>query len=294
MQGIPIDRRTFAAGVASLAVNSRLLAAAEPRLLAAAESGSDPFGGFQVGVQTFCWHRFPLRKMLTDVQGLGLHYVELFPGHAPLENSPAETRQVVKMCLDHDIKPIAFGVLPFTSDHDANKKVFEVAAELGVRSLGADPHWDSFDSLDKLVEEFQIPIAIHPHGPVRQQLHPWHRAEIILTHIKHHHPQIGTCLDTGHLIRCAQQPFHIELDPAEQIRLMGKRNFGIHLKDSNNDTDINVVYGQGELDVQSVLRALREVEFDRHISIEHEAHPEDPLPEIGQNVALLKQAVTNI
>ena len=286
MNNLTIDRRTFVAGVASVAVGCSQVSADE--------SKSDRFGGFQVGVQSFCWHRFPLHKTLVDIQNLGLKYVELFPGHAPLENSPAQTREVVRQCQDHDVKPIAYGVLNVTDDHDANKKTFDVAAELGVRSLGADPQWDSFDSLDKLVEEYKIPIAIHPHGPVRQQLHPWHRAEIILAHIRHHHPLIGTCLDTGHLIRCAQEPFRIELDPAAQIRMMGKRNYGIHLKDSNNETDINVVYGRGTLDVPSVLRALREVQFDRHISIEHEAHPEDPVPEIRENIALFHQAITRI
>ena len=44
--------------------------------------------------------------------------------------------------------------------------------------------------------------------------------------VKDHNPLIGSCLDTGHLIRAAQ--LGKKLDPAQQIRLMGKRNFGIH------------------------------------------------------------------
>src|SRR5437016_11997069 len=40
--------------------------------------------------------------------------------------------------------------------------------------------------------------------------------------------------DTGHLIRAAQAPFNRKLDPAQQIRHMGSRNFGLHLKDHDN------------------------------------------------------------
>lgn len=285
----PISRRSFVVGTTAIAIGT-----SQSSVLSSVADGADAFGGFQVGVQSFCWHRFPLRKALSDIQSLGLEYVELFPGHAPLEGSPAEIQQVLSMCSDSGVKPIAYGVLSFSGDHDANKRVFELAAMLGVRSLGADPSWDSFDSLDRLVEEYKIPIAIHPHGPIGKQLHPWHRAEIILAHIKHHHPLIGTCLDTGHLIRCSEAPFNIVLDPAEQIRLMGQRNFGIHLKDVDIKTDSNVVFGRGELDVPSVLTALRDVKFDRHISVEHEAHPEDPVPEIHENVEVLKQYVASL
>ena len=53
----------------------------------------------------------------------------------------------------------------FTKDHDENKKIFEFGKALGLKAFSADPDPDSFDSLDKLCEEYKIAIAIHPHGP---------------------------------------------------------------------------------------------------------------------------------
>ena len=50
--------------------------------------------------------------------------------------------------------------------------------------------------------------------------------------MKDHHKLIGTCLDTGHLIRAAQ--LGEKLDPAQQVKVMGDRNFGMHLKDHDN------------------------------------------------------------
>src|SRR5215212_896188 len=49
---------------------------------------------------------------------------------------------------------------------------------------------------------------------------------------KDHDTLIGSCLDTGHLIRSEQLGY--KLDPAEEVRKMGARNFGIHLKDHDN------------------------------------------------------------
>ena len=44
---------------------------------------------------------------------------------------------------------------------------------------------------------------------------------------------------------------------------MGKRNFGMHLKDHDNKRETDVLFGRdgGVLDVVAVLKALREVKF---------------------------------
>ena len=60
----------------------------------------------------------------------------------------------------------------FTKDHDANKKIFEFGKALGLKAFSADPDPDSFDSLDKLCEEYKIAIAIHPHGPQGEHAAP--------------------------------------------------------------------------------------------------------------------------
>src|SRR5262249_6171236 len=159
-------------------------------------------------------------------------------------------------------------------------KLFEFGKALGIHTFSADPEPDSFDSLDKMCEEYKIAIAIHPHGPQGKKLHRWYSAEVILEAVKDHNPLIGTCIDTGHLIRSAQPPFNKMLVPEEQVRLMGARNFGLHLKDHDNTKDTDVPYGQGVLNVPAVLKALRDVKFKGYISIEYEAHPEDPSPDM--------------
>jgi len=148
------------------------------------------------------------------------------------------------------VTPVGFGVSDFTKDQDKNKKLFDFGKAIGVKYLSANPTTDSFDSLDKLCDEYKIAIAIHPHGPAGGgKLHRWYSAEVILKAVKDHNPLIGTCLDTGHLIRAAQ--LGEKLDPVQQIKLMGPRNFGLHLKDHDNQRKTDVPYGDptGVLDV---------------------------------------------
>ncbi|MBM3992729.1 MAG: sugar phosphate isomerase/epimerase [Planctomycetes bacterium] len=289
------SRRQFiatSAAVASVATVPALIEAAEPRP-AQQQPERDPFGGFTVGIQSYSYRQLSLERALEQIQGLGLRNVELYRGHVPLAATEAQIRAVRNLLEKHRITPVAFGVERFTKDHAANRRLFEFARRLGVRFLTADPDPESFDSLDQLVVEFGIGIAIHPHGPVGQQLHRWYSAEEIMKTIRER-TLIGACLDTGHLIRSAQNPFNRNLDPAQQIRRMGARNFGMHLKDHDNKTRTDVVFGRGVLNVGNVLRALREVRFGGYIAIEYEANPANPTPDIRACLDVFREAVRKL
>jgi sugar phosphate isomerase/epimerase len=283
----PFDRRRFLrAGAATLSL------AALPGWLRA-EDKKDPFAGFKLGVQSYTFRNFDTEQALKRIQDLGLHYVEFFQKHAPLDSTPEQRAALLKLCREYGVTPAAWGVQHFTSNDDENRKIFEFGKALGIKMLSADPEPDSFDSLDKMVEEYKIAIGIHPHGPAGGgRLHRWYSAEVILKAVKDHNPLIGSCLDTGHLIRAAQ--LGKKLDPAEEIRTMGARNFGIHLKDHDNERKTDVVCGKGVLDVPAVLKALREVKFNGLISIEYEANPDDPSADVKECVQVVAEAARKL
>jgi sugar phosphate isomerase/epimerase len=252
-----------------------------------------PFGDFTVGVQSYCFREFDLEQALKRTQALGLKWIEFYRKHAPPESSPEQIKAIVRMCGDYGITPIAFGVERFTKDHAANKKLFDFGKALGIKHLSADPEPDSFDSLDKLCDEYKISIAIHPHGPAGGgKLHRWYSAEVIMKAVKDRHPLVGSCLDTGHLIRAAQ--LGEKLDPAQQVRVMGARNFGMHLKDHDNEKKADVIYGKGALDVLAVLKALEAVSFKGYISLEYEANPSNPSPDMAACLEILKEAAQKV
>ncbi len=245
-----------------------------------APAAEDLGGGISLGVQSYTFRNFDLEPALKRIQELGLKNAEFYSKHIPPGSSSDKLKEILRLCKEYDVTPVGFGVQGFSKNHDANKKVFEFGEVIGLKYLSADPDPDSFDSLDKLCEEYKIAIAIHPHGPSGKGLHRWYSAEVILRAVKDHHKLIGSCLDTGHLIRSAQ--LGENLDPAAQVRLMGARNFAMHLKDHDNKRRTDVVFGapEGALDVVGVLKALQEVKFTGTISIEYEANPADPSPDM--------------
>lgn len=258
----------------------------------AADDKKDEFGGFALGIQSYTFRKFNLEQALKRMKDCGVAYGEFFNGgnQIPKSASAEQLQAMLKLCKEYGITPIAYGVEGFSKNGDANKKVFDFAKSLGVKSISADPTVDSFDSLDKLCAEYKIAIAIHPHGPGSR----WTDAEQIMKAVKDHHPLIGTCLDTGHLIRMAQ--VGKKLDIAEQVKIMGARNFGIHLKDHDNKRKTDVIYGKdgGVLDVLSVLKALREVKFTGSISIEYEASENEPTADVKACIDVFKEAVKKL
>ncbi len=282
-------RRFLELGAAALGT------AVTPGLCAAEDLKKDPFGGFKLGMQSYTYREFDLEPCLNRLKELGMHYIELYQKHAPVNANPDQLKAILALCKNYDVKPVCWGVQGFNNNHDANKKVFEFGKALGINAFSADPDPDSFNSLDKLCDEYKIAIAIHPHGPAgKDKLHRWYSAEVIMEAVKNHHPLIGSCLDTGHLIRSAQPPFNKKLVPEQQIRVMGARNFGLHLKDHDNEKRHDVVFGQGALNMVEVLKALREVKFTGHLSIEYEHNAKEPTADVKACVEVFKESVKKL
>lgn len=258
-----------------------------------AAATADTFGGFTVGAQSYTFRNFKLEPAVKRIKDAGLGYVEFYRGHVAPTATAEQINAVKNLCAEYGVVPVAFGVESFSKNHAANQRLFDFAKALGVKYLSADPDPDSFDSLDKLVEATGIGIAIHPHGPIGGgKLHRWYGSEVILPAVKDRHPGIGTCLDTGHLIRSAQ--LGKPLDPVKEILAMGARNFGLHLKDHDNSRKVDVVFGQGALDVAGILKALRAVDFKGYIAIEYEANADEPSADVRACVDYFKRTAMSL
>src|SRR5271165_837820 len=99
----------------------------------------DLFGGFIVGMQSYTFRNFSLEQALPRTRDLGLHFMEFYRGHIPVNSTDDQIKAIRAMCFKYDITPIAFGVESFSSDNAANRRIFEFARKLGVRYLSADP-----------------------------------------------------------------------------------------------------------------------------------------------------------
>ena len=264
----------FGAGLAAVAGTGRTWGVPGPQ---------PEYGGFPMGIQSYSLRHLDLDSCLEATAGFGLHHIELYGAHLPIEASAAQISETLKKARRLDIAINAHGVNSFTADHEANRRVFEMANLAGIRNLSADPQNDpaTFASLEKLVDEYGVRIAIHNHGPA----HVWGTIEPLLAALQGRHPRIGVCADLGHYIRAG-------VDPLEAIRAFEGRLFGVHLKDFDaprSDAG-NVIIGQGLLDLKATFAALREVGFpaDGALSLEYEE--KDPEGDIRECLAAASMA----
>jgi sugar phosphate isomerase/epimerase len=258
----PVPHKTFAAGRTS-----------PPRL--------------KLGIQLYSLRGYPVEQALEHAKELGFEQVEFYSGMLPLDASPGQIAAMRQRVAELGMSISAHGVNAFGDDAAANRKMFQFAKALGIRNITADPAPESFDSLNDLVQEFDIRIAIHNHGP----RHRYNKAVDVLRAIEGRDERIGACADLGHYIRSAERP-------TEVIRLLRGRLYGIHLKDfAEMKADAKgVVLGQGHLNVPAVFTALLQVGFpaDGALSLEYEENPQDPIAEIRQCAAVAKQALEDV
>ena len=226
-----------------------------------------------LGIQLYSLRGYPVDEALRHAREIGFRYVEFWPGIFPLNSTPEQIAAMNKKLADLGLTISAHGVNGFGADAAANRKVFEFAKAAGIRILGADPAPEAFASLDELVKEFDIRIAIHNHGPK----HRYNKVLDVLRAIEKHDERIGACADLGHFIRSGE-------NPVEVIRLLKGRLYGIHLKDFQDQQEKTkgVILGKGHLDVPAVFAALEQVKFpaDGALSLEYEENPKDPLADI--------------
>ncbi|HEU4752093.1 MAG TPA: sugar phosphate isomerase/epimerase, partial [Armatimonadota bacterium] len=189
--------RNAAVGAAGLA--------AVPAAAWAQQQRPRPYGPFRMGIQSYSLRGYKLDEALDKTQQLGLHFWEAFAAHVPLTTDAAQITELKNKLQAHRIRLVAHGVSAFGPDEAANRKIFDAAKALGVTTLSADPSPDSFDNLEKLVEEYQINIAIHNHGPGAR----YDKLQQVVDAVKGRNKRIGACADLGHFLRSGEDPVKV-------------------------------------------------------------------------------------
>jgi inosose dehydratase len=275
-----LSRRTF---VAASAASSMSLSVA--RFLCAADN--DKWGGFPIGVQTISLRKYALPEVLRHLQGMGVRYIEFSASaHLPSSAGDEQIREIRQLAADAGLKITAHGVNRFSKDHAANRRIFEFARKLGIGTITANPQRDgeTLASLDKLVAEYDLRIAIHNHGPGAL----YDKLTDVTETIKGHDQRVGACVDCGHYLASGE-------DPVRCLLALGERVYGVHLKDQAEvgKKSPNVVIGKGHLDVVALFKVLRQIHFptDGALSLEYEANPENPLDDMKACLEIAKEAI---
>jgi len=250
-----------------------------------------PYGGFRVGVQSFSFRWFTIEQAIEMTAGLGLKYIEIWPGHATRLGEGKSDKSIQSFHLNpqrwektkaalqkYGIRCPAYGVAGLRNDESFNRAIFDFAKKEGIETIVAKPSLDSYDLLDKLVNEYKINIAVHNHG-VTDKLYAKYAA--VSNAVNGHNSRIGAVVDVGHYAI-------VDQDPVKAIRTLGNRVFGVHLRDMDENkkwTDV----GKGILDIPGIFATLKDVGFNGLLSIEYPPNPENPVPGIKASLEYMQK-----
>jgi inosose dehydratase len=262
-----IDRRKF--------IQTGLLSAAGVSSVTASEwatpnaASKDPYRGLKMGVASYSLRKFSLDEAIVMTQKLGVRYITLKDCHLSLKSSRAERQEARRKADAAGLVLMGGGVVYMKNDEAEIRNAFEYAKDAGMPTIVASPEPLALDKLDKMVNEYQIRVAIHNHGPGDEK---YPAPQDVFNQVKNHDPRIGLCIDVGHTVRIGD-------NPVDAIRKYSSRLYDLHFKDVTAATPSGecIELGKGVINVVGVLKALLDIHYLHHVALEYEINEDNPL-----------------
>lgn len=280
------SRRDLLKAAAALGPVPFLRSSAAADLPSSRHHGEDPWRGLKIGVASYTFRRFPVEATIRGIQRVGLRYVSIKDAHLPMKSTRVERAAVGRMFREAGIIPLSCGVITLPNEESGIRAAFEYAQDLGVPTMVCSPHLDSFELLDRMVNEYDIRLAIHNHGPEDKR---FPAPGDVMKAARSHDPRIGLCIDVGHTLRAGVNPAHAVLQFRERL-------YDMHLKDISEAvaSGKNVEGGRGVLDLRAVFHALSRIGYSFMAEFEYEKDSDDPLPGLAESVGYCKGLVSSL
>jgi len=253
-------------------------------------------GGIALGPQAYSFNRFTFFEAIDKAKEMGCNVIEAYPGQAlsPDEKDvqfshdapPSVWSKALRKLDKTGVRLVAYGVVGLGKDEEKNRKVFDFAKLMGISIITTEPEEGSFDVIEKLVQEYNIKIAIHNHpkNPNNPKYKYWD-PNYVLECVKDRDPRMGSCADTGHWARSG-------VNPIEALKILKDRIMSAHLKDLNefgNREAHDVVWGTGVLDMGAILDELLRQHFSGVASMEYEYNWDNSVPDMMKCVEFTRE-----
>ncbi len=234
---------------------------------------------FELGMASYTFRQFPLEQALEMTRRLGLKRVAFKDMHLGLDSTPEQTSAVLAKVKAAGLDLYGGGVIYMRNEAEVNR-AFEYAKTAGMRVIIGVPNHDLLELANRKVQEYDITLAIHNHGP-GDKVYP--TPQSAYEKIAKLDRRMGLCIDVGHTQRSG-------IDPSEPAAKFADRLFDVHIKDvsASSANGQTVEIGRGVIDIPKFLRTLRKINFKGSVSLEYEKDARDPLPGAAESIGYLR------
>ncbi|NQT25696.1 sugar phosphate isomerase/epimerase [candidate division KSB1 bacterium] len=234
---------------------------------------------FNLGMASYTFRNFSLDETLTMTHRLGLNRIALKSHHLPLESSVDEIRAAADKVKAANIELYGCGVVYMKNEAEVHR-AFDYAEVAGMRIIIGVPEHHLLELVNQKVQEFDIKLAIHNHGPGDERYPSPQSAYDRIKDLDH---RMGLCLDIGHTVR-------IGLDPVEAAEKFFDRLFDVHIKDVSAAAEEGktVEIGRGIIDIPKFLQALLKINYSGTLAFEFEKDETETLPGVAESVGYIR------
>ena len=239
----------------------------------------------KLGMASYTFRKFNLEDTLAMTKRLGLQRIAFKSFHLPLESTEDEIKAVAEKVKAAGLELYGCGVVYMQNKEEVHR-AFMYARAAGMKVIIGVPNPDILDLVNKKVQETNIILAIHNHGP-DDKLYP--TPESAYKKIKNLDPRMGLCIDIGHTQRAG-------VDPSESAEMFQDRLFDVHIKDVSaaSREGQTVEIGRGVIDIPKFLRTLLRINYKGAVSFEFEKDADDPLPGVAESVGYVRGVLSVI
>jgi len=271
---LPATRRAFL--TSATAALSLPLVGRNAHAARAAADGSP----LKIGVASYSMRKFTLDQALAMARQLNVRYMTFKDVHIPRTDSPDALRATRAKIEAAGITIMGGGTITMENDPARIRKDFEYAKAAGFPLVFASPDPAALDTVEGLVKEFDIKLAIHNHGP-EDKWYP--RPDDAYNAIKGRDPRMGLCVDIGHTSRTGT-------DFVKAITAYKDRVLDMHVKDLSDpmNRDSQVEVGRGVFDFPRLFKTLLEIGYAGQVGLEYEIKEDDPLPGMIESIAYMR------
>ena len=233
-------------------------------------AGLEGAANWKLGIALYTFNNYSFPEQLALAKSTGTQYVEGFSfskAGAALKDSlimnlsPSGLNKLRLMVAESGLRMESMYITGGKTV-DKWKKDFELAKNLKLKYVTAEPPINMLKVVDSLAGKYGIKVALHNHWKGTSQY--WHPDSVIAA-LKNH-PNLGACPDLGHYPKSG-------INPSEALEKLKGKIIGIHLKDIaeyNNPKLKDVLVGTGVIDYPAVFEELKRQNFVGNINIERD------------------------